>query len=589
MIPFYRYLNVRSATSPSFSQDSQTLCFVSDITGVPQLWQVPVQGGWPEQLSFSDDRVTAGHYGHHTPFIVYGMDSGGNEREQLYLLYGSETTELAVDPAIMHLFGAISWDDRQIAYSDNRRKPAFFDVYVRNLDGGDERRVYEQDGSNFVSDWSCDGRYVLITRQTGALDAEVYLLDLKTGKARHLTPHRGLAQYGSAQFSPDGQSIYLRTDQDSEFVRGARMDLNGQLEFLTEDGADVDGIALSPDGSCLALIRNIDGYSLLTVRSLADGSEVRVPDLPDGVATQPVWSPDGSMLAFTFTGPADNPNIWIWDLTQHVCYQVTRASRGGLPHDSFVTPEPVSYCSFDDLLIPAFLYIPHVAGRPPVVMIVHGGPEGQTTPIFSPIVQYYVNRGYAVFMPNVRGSIGYGRTYTHLDDVEKRMDSVADLAAGARWLRESTRVDGTKIAIQGGSYGGFMVLGALTAYPDLWTAGVDIVGIANFETFLRNTGAYRRHWRIPEYGHPDEHAKLFRRISPIHHVDRIEAPLMVIHGDNDPRVPLSEAEQIVQALEQRGRPVKFLHFTDEGHGIIRLKNKLIAYPAIAEFLDCYLR
>jgi dipeptidyl aminopeptidase/acylaminoacyl peptidase len=225
------------------------------------------------------------------------------------------------------------------------------------------------------------------------------------------------------------------------------------------------------------------------------------------------------------------------------------------------------------------------AGRPPVVVMVHGGPEGQAQPIFNSVVQYLVNRGYAVFAPNVRGSTGYGRTYTHLDDVEKRMDSVADLKAAAEWLKASGRVDGNRLAIMGGSYGGFMVLAALTTYPDSWAAGVDIVGIANFETFLRNTGAYRRHWRIPEYGDPDIHADLFRRISPLHYVDRIEAPLMVIHGDNDPRVPLSEAEQIVEAVKRRGLPVEFLRFSDEGHGIVKLQNKLIAYPAVGEFLD----
>jgi dipeptidyl aminopeptidase/acylaminoacyl peptidase len=208
--------------------------------------------------------------------------------------------------------------------------------------------------------------------------------------------------------------------------------------------------------------------------------------------------------------------------------------------------------------------------------------------MYSAVIQYLVNRGYAVLTPNVRGSTGYGRTYTHLDDVEKRMDSVADLEAAVQWLRASGRVDGEKIAVMGGSYGGFMVLAALTAYPDLWAAGVDIVGIANFETFLRNTGAYRRHWRIPEYGDPDRDAELFRRISPIHHADRIEAPLMVIHGDNDPRVPLSEAEQIVEAVRSRGREVEFMRFPDEGHGVIKLKNRLIAYPAIGEFLDRYL-
>jgi dipeptidyl aminopeptidase/acylaminoacyl peptidase len=305
------------------------------------------------------------------------------------------------------------------------------------------------------------------------------------------------------------------------------------------------------------------------------------------VTTQPVWSRDGKRLAFVFSGPADNPNIWVWDLDEDRCRQVTFVTRGGIPRESFVAPELVSFRSFDSLEIPAFLYMPN-SERPAVVVSVHGGPEGQTRPIFNAVTQYLVNQGYAVLAPNVRGSTGYGRTYTHLDDVEKRMDSVADLEAAVRWLRESGRVDGERIAVMGGSYGGFMVLAALTTYPDIWAAGVDIVGIANLETFLRNTGAYRRHWRIPEYGDPDRDAELFRRISPIHHVEKITAPLLVLHGDNDPRVPLSEAEQMVEALQRLDRPVRLMRFDDEGHGIIKLKNRLVAYPAIGEFLDRYL-
>ncbi len=587
--PFDRYLNARSATFPDFSPDDRFVSFISDITGVPQLWQVPVEGGWPEQLTFAADRVMSGHYAHEEPLIVFGMDAGGNEREQLYTLRGGAVRDLAVDPAVMHMTAAISWDDTRVAFSDNRRRPASFDVYIRDIDGSNEECVYEQDGSNFVSDWSRDGRYLLIYRLAGSRDSELYLLDLQSGEATHLTPHRGLVIYGSARFAPDGQSIYLVTDADSEFLRAARLDLRTrQITFLTPDEHDIESVALSPDGSSLALIRNLDGYSQLAVRPVDDAGERAAPDVPPGVIAQPVWSRDGSRVAFTFTGPADNPNIWIWDLGRNETWQATFTTQGGIPRESFVTPETVSFPSFDGLEVPAFLYVPPGVESPPVVINVHGGPESQATPMYSPVVQYFVNRGYAVLVPNVRGSTGYGRTYTHLDDVEKRMDAVADLKAAVEWLRRSGRVDGEKIAIMGGSYGGFMVLAALTTYPDLWAAGVDIVGIANFETFLRNTSAYRRHWRIPEYGDPDRDADLFRRISPIHHTDRIEAPLMVIHGDNDPRVPLSEAEQMVEALRGRGHPVDLMRFPDEGHGVIKLKNKLVAYPAIGAFLDRYL-
>ncbi len=583
-----RFLNTRSATSPTFSPDGRTVAFLTDITGVAQLWRVPVEGGWPEQLTFTDDRVMQALYAHRSDDIVFAMDNGGDERQQIYRLRNGDVTEIAVNAAVMHSLGVLSPDDRQVAFSSNGRNPAHFDVYTANLDGTNQQCVYEQDGSNFVSDWSPDGRSLLITRRTGSLDAELFLLDLASGEATHLTPHTAPVAYEQAQFAPDSQSIYLITNDGSEFNRAARMDLaTRQIEYLMPDDHDVDWLRLSPDGNRLAIVRNVDGYGRFHILDLQSGESEPAPEIPPGVVMEPTWSEDSRTVAFVASGPRNNANIWVWDPGSGTCRQTTYVSAGGIPDPVFVEPELIHVTSFDGREIPAFLYMPDVE-RPPVVINVHGGPEGQAQPLFSPVTQYFVNRGYAVVTPNVRGSTGYGRTYTHLDDVEKRMDSVADLEALARRLRESGRVDADRMAVMGGSYGGFMVLAALTTYPDLWAAGVDIVGLANFETFLRNTSAYRRHWRIPEYGDPERDADLLRRISPINHIDRIAAPLIVIHGDNDPRVPLNEAEQVVEAAQRRGVPVEFLRFADEGHGIVKLANKLVAYGAIADFLDGHL-
>jgi dipeptidyl aminopeptidase/acylaminoacyl peptidase len=583
-----RFLNARAAQLPAFSPDGRSVAFVTDMTGIQQLWQVSVDGGWPEQLTFTDDRVMLGLYGHHAPDLVFGMDNGGDERQQIFRLRAGVVTEIDVDPAVMHAIGVISKDDRHVAFSSNRRHLAHFDVYVANLDGSNVHCVYEQDGSNFVADWSADGRFLLLMRRTGSLDSELILLDLESGEATHLTPHTSPVMYTHGQFSPDGRTIFFTTDAASEFARVARMDLDDhQITYLSDDTADVDWLRLSPDGRLLAIIRNHDGYGQLSILDLARDQEIPAPDLPEGVPMEPAWSGDSRRVAFGFTSPTHNANIWIWDVEAAMCRQITHVAQGGIPRETFVAPELIRYPTFDGREIPAFLYLPRVE-RPPVVVVVHGGPEAQKQPIFDPVTQFFVNHGYAVFAPNVRGSTGYGRTYTHLDDVEKRMDSVADLEAAARWLKASGRVDGNRLAIMGGSYGGFMVLAAVTTYPDLWSAGVDIVGIANFETFLRNTSAYRRHWRIPEYGDPDRDAALLHDISPITHMDRMTAPLFVVHGDNDPRVPLSETEQVVEEGRRRGVPVEMLRFVDEGHGVVKLANKLVAYHAIAAFLDRYL-
>jgi len=305
------------------------------------------------------------------------------------------------------------------------------------------------------------------------------------------------------------------------------------------------------------------------------------------VALELAWSPDAMRLAFTLAPTADAVDIWVWDTQAGTLTRATRSALGGIPRERFVAPSLVHYPTFDGRQIPAFLYRPAGATQTglPVVVYVHGGPESQFRPTYNAAIQYFVSRGYGVLAPNVRGSSGYGFAYQSLDDVRLRMDSVNDLRHAALWLAEQGIADPKRIAVMGGSYGGFMTLAAVTTYPDLWAAGVDIVGIANFVTFLEQTGPWRRTLREVEYGNLEADRAFLEEISPIHHVDRITAPLFVVHGANDPRVPVGEAEQIVAALRARGTPVEYLRFADEGHGLIKRANRLVAYPAIARFLD----
>jgi dipeptidyl aminopeptidase/acylaminoacyl peptidase len=288
-------------------------------------------------------------------------------------------------------------------------------------------------------------------------------------------------------------------------------------------------------------------------------------------------------------------HAWVWDVAAGTAQPVSAglAAPGAAdpPAEAFTMPELVRYPTFDGRQIPAWYFRP--SGQPgkrlPVVVYVHGGPEGQPQALFYPVLQFLAHRGYGVLAPNVRGSSGYGKAYLNLDNVEKRMDSVADLDAAVAWLHTRPEVDPARVAVYGGSYGGFMVLAAITHYPERWAAAVDFVGIANFVTFLEKTGPYRRALREAEYGSLARDRALLERISPIHSVHRIQAPLLVVHGANDPRVPLGEAEQIVAALRQRSVPVELLVYSDEGHGLVKLANKLDAYPKMADFLDRYLR
>ncbi|GCF07691.1 S9 family peptidase [Dictyobacter arantiisoli] len=603
---FERYLNVRTAFGPSFAPDGKRLSFLTNITGVAEVWSVPfdpqqLTPAWPEQLTFRGERVAGAIYSPVADMLLVIGDLGGNESMQFFLLNadGSEWTALTDRLDVMHIFGGWSPDGTRIAYSSNARDPHYFDVYEHDIATGEVRRVLQQDGTNYTVGYSPDGQQILVTRRISNTRAQLLLVDLPTGQIRALTPdptvgERG-AEYSNAAWAADGQGLYVLSNRDRQFRALAYLDLATlELRYLMEVNWDAEHLALTTDGSFLALSTNEDGYSKLELFDVSQGWEQRQLlnglGLPAGVIYDLCWSQDGVRLALSYTAPDDAMDIYVWDRLAGVITRATQSARGGIPRSAFVHPQLVRYPTFDGREIPAFLYLPQQAQQNiPVVINVHGGPEGQSRPLFDPVTQYFVSLGYAVLAPNVRGSVGYGYDYQSLDDVRLRMDSVADLRAAALWLRERSIAAADKIVVMGGSYGGFMVLSAITTYPDLWAAAVDIVGIANFVSFLENTGPYRRKLREAEYGSLEHDREFLEQISPIRSVDQITAPLFVVHGANDPRVPVGEAEQIVAALRERQVPVEYLRFEDEGHGLIKRSNRLIAYPAIARFLQQYLR
>ena len=582
---FARYLKIRGAWGSSWSADGRRLSFLTEITGVPQVWEVSSEApSWPEQLTFYEERISGALYSPTENRLLFGMDAGGNERSQLFLLDEGRVTDLTRAPDAIHYSGGFSPEGSRIAYTATRRNGTDFDVFVQELPDGEPEMVWEVSGYHTVVDWAPDGSALIVSRHHSNVNNDLYRLNLDTGEATLLTGHEGDARFSSANVTPDGGSLFLATDRDGEFLRLARLDFTTlKLEYLTPDDRDVEGVELSRDGRYLVASRNVDGYSDVL---LFDGRGRRMPDprMPEGIVGGFQFSPDSGRLAFTLTAPERNPDVWVVDLPDGDARRLTRSSTAGIPPRSFRKPRVVRYTSFDDRRIPALFYEPE-AEDAPVIVNVHGGPESQSRPAFAPVTQYLLGRGYAVFFPNVRGSTGYGKAYTHLDDVGLRMDSVEDLAYAAHWLKEGGH---RSIAVMGGSYGGFMVLAALTAYPELWSAGVDIVGIANLVTFLENTGSYRRSLREPEYGSLENDRELLESMSPIHKAGEITAPLMVIHGKNDPRVPVGEAEQIVERVKVNGGKVEYLLYEDEGHGLAKLKNRLDAYPKIAAFLDEHL-
>jgi dipeptidyl aminopeptidase/acylaminoacyl peptidase len=607
-----RYLNIRAAIGPSFSPDGRFVTFLTNITGVAQLWQVPAEGGWPVQLTFTNESVRGGHYSPRRHELIFSMDTGGNERTQLYRLRGVGggtdhglgdgwvSDDLTRQPGAIHNFGGWSHDGEHIAFSANRDDPSRFDIYVQKGSEPEARLLHRGPGGYFLAaGWSPDDRSLLVYHMESNFNQNLYLLDPATGGSRHLTPHQGEVQYHSPSWSADGRVVYCAsTAGGRDLAALAQIDVaTGRLTYLETPEHEVEGVEASPKGRWLAWRLNVGGKSELKLRDLKNGKTVTAPGLPLGVISSVEFAQDDRQLALVFDGPRYNMDIWIWDLAANKLRQLTHSSRAGIPFVQFVEPELIHYKTFDGRLIPAWFYRPAAAspgrqpggGPPPVIVYPHGGPESQTRPNFSALFQYFVERGYAILAPNVRGSTGYGTAYMNLDNTTKRMDSVADLAHAAYWLRDQKQGDPKRLAVYGGSYGGFMVLAAVTHYPDLWAAGIDVVGICNFVTFMEKTGAYRRAHREAEYGNLREHREFFEKISPIHHVDKIKCPMLVIHGANDPRVPVEEAEQIVAALRKRNIPVEYLRYQDEGHGLAKLSNRLDAYPKMAAFLDKYLK
>ena len=530
--------------------------------------------------------------------IVVSHDAGGDERAQLSLLDPDTVTEpvgedglvpLVHDPAYIHGLVEVL-PTGEVVYTTNRRNGIDFDLVVRRVDGADrgtETVLYDGGGMVGGAAVSHDSTRALMTRPgRPALSSQVLLLAGDT--TTELTDAGEHARYLGPQWLPRGEAAVITTDSGRDHLGVARLDVRtGALTWLvTDDDHDVTA-RLSPDGETLLVVTDDDGTSRLAVHD-ADGTFRHAVGLPaelrGGVAdflAVPRWSPDGSGLAITWTDPATPADVLLVDAGRGRS-GVVASSREPLADLDLVAPTSHGVPTPDGETVPCFVYSPPQPSGSSVT-IVHGGPEGQSVRAFSPIVQALVGAGHTVLVPNVRGSVGYGKRWYSLDDVELRLDSVADLAALHAYLPR-LGLDPARAALWGGSYGGYMVLAGLAFQPELWAAGVDIVGISSLVTFLENTSPYRRAHREREYGSLERDRAFLESASPLTRIGDVRAPLFVIHGANDPRVPLSEAEQVAAAVRANGVEVEMVVYDDEGHGLAKRANRLDAYPRAVAFL-----
>jgi dipeptidyl aminopeptidase/acylaminoacyl peptidase len=605
-----RYQNTRSASVAGWTRDG-CLLVSTRFAETNQVHRVCQPLGMREQLTFYPEPVgglrpapaQAARDG-----FWFTRDAGGDEFSQLYW-FDAQTrgTTLLSDGKRSRNSGALpSRDGALLAWSSTARNGVDTDVWVRDNRGGQARAVVTEGGSWHPLDFSPDGKRLLVARYVSASETHPGEVDLDSGKLTLFPVDGGKAAFGGFAYAPDGEGVYFVSDEPvddkpSEFLSLRYHDpASGRLDIVSAGIPwDVEDFEISDDGRHLAYTSNEDGIGKLHVLALPGRTPVALPELPVGVIGDLGFSPDGNRIALTLHAATSPGDAYVIDLAGRSLERWTRSEVGGLDAAKFVAPTLVRYPSFDQVdgkprTIPAFYYRPAKAaagGRHPVVINIHGGPEGQALPIFNPGFQYLLNElSVAVLVPNVRGSSGYGKSYLALDNAALREDSVKDIGALLDWIARQPELDSSRVGVTGGSYGGYMVLGSLLHYSDRIRAGVDVVGISDFTTFLTNTEDYRRDLRRAEYGDERDPAMqaVFDRISPLKNAAKINVPLFVAQGRNDPRVPYTEAEQIAAAVRGNGQPVWFLMFDDEGHGFRKKRNSNYFNAASVLFWQRYL-
>lgn len=632
-----RFLNARSSGAPSLSPDGRLVAFRTSTTGTPQLWVTETSpGSAPRQITFGES-VTFHEWSPAGDWIAYGVDRAGNEREGFYLISpdGTREVQLLAPSESFRAWGGFSRDGRYAAFAATEPGGNDFHIYTLNLKAEELRplRVYAGQGGTFVASWRPDGTALLLSKTRGEDANDVLYLDLATGEAKPLFQPKEAASYGSFAWTPDSRGFYMASDEGRDFAGLAFYDVAARkLSWVETPARDVELAALSPDGRWLVWSENVEGFSELMARDLTTKRTTTLaPSVTRGegasLTTQAVrgvvgtleWAPRAGILAFQLSAPGVPGDIWMFDPSQASVVRpgpprgatpggsrmlnagepimfggvsrVTESTLAGLDPQKFVAPEAVSFKSHDGETIHALLYLPPGASaerRAPVVLNVHGGPTSQARPSFGAVTQYLVARGYAVLDLNFRGSTGFGKRYARLDNGRLRPNAVKDMGAAVEWLAKSGRpVDASKVAVMGGSYGGYMTYAALALLPEKFAAGVSFVGVSNWVTALEGASPTLKASDKLEYGNIDDPAdrEFFKELSPITHVSNVKAPLLVSHGANDPRDPVTESDQFVRAIRERGGEVEYLRWPDEGHSIRKLSNRVTAYRRVAAFLE----
>lgn len=595
------YLNARGASFVDWLPDG-SLLISTRFGDTEQLHRVAGPLADREQLTFYRDPITVARSPQSAvaPGFIFLRDQGGNENAQMFC-YETATRAVRMLTDGKGLNGGAVWahDGRRVAFHGTGRDGVSYDLYIAEPANkvGSPRLIFNGFQKSWsVQGWSPDDSKLLIVNRVSANEGHLYVMDVASAQLTPVSEGKGPASISQAEFTADGRGVYVITNRDSEFEQLRRIDLvTGQAETLTAHIPwDIERFDRSEDGRWLTWVANVDGMSRLTVTNLATHAEV-LPPLPDGQIGRIAFDRTGKKLAMTFESAQSPRDVFVLEVERNTLTRHTKSEAGAIDPLQLVPAELVRFPTFDrekgkQRQVPAFVYRPGagVPGPHPVIIDIHGGPESQALPTFSPFTQFLVREmGFVVIAPNVRGSSGYGKTYLNLDNGEDREDAVKDIGALLVWIGAQRDLDARRVFVSGGSYGGYMSLATMVNYSDRLRGGIDVVGISNFVTFLESTSAYRRDLRRVEYG--DERVPRMRaylqRISPLTSAARISKPLLVVQGLNDPRVPAGESQQMVAKIRARGGEVWYLAAKDEGHGFRKKQNRDFYQKTMVTFLE----
>ncbi len=598
-----QYQNVRSAPFRGFNKEGDEIFITTRFGNVSQLHRVRKEGGAREQITFFGEPIGSISRKPGGKSIAFTMDAGGTENNQIFLLDTNDGSSVMLTDGKSRNGGPL-WEKNgpRIAFQSTRRNGQSNDVWIMDSkDSNSAEMILESpDGTWWgPSDWSKDGKKILIQNYISITNSKAYILDVESKKKEMILGSSEIESYNAVlSFDRSQNGVFFLTNEYGEFNQLAHKDLKTNVvTVLTKDIPwDIDGFAISSDHKRAAFTANEGGMSSLYLMDTVSMKYRKVKSIPIGLVGGTQFSEDGSKLGLTINSYQTPSDSYVLDLKNNpLLYgdlnRWTVSEIGGLDVSEFVEPKLISYKSFDGRMIPAFIYTKECQEPQPVIISIHGGPESQSRPSFSQRIQLWSKRlGAAVITPNVRGSDGYGKSYLGLDNGFLREDSVRDIGALLDWIEAQPCLDSKRVAVIGGSYGGYMVLASATHYSDRLRAAVDIVGISNFVTFLENTEDYRRDLRRVEYGdeRDPEMREFLESISPNNNIEKINVPILVVQGENDPRVPVTESEQVVKSLEEKEKTVWYMNALNEGHGFRKKENRDIYEQTVILFFEKYL-